>query len=117
MEKVAERLRRTGISPAPLAAMVRRRSNRRLSSAMRKWRRESSAIGVWSENDEDWLYRRALADDERDALADALREPASLPSIKQGSRISVYGDDRWIIKHYRETGWKARLRRVSSRAR
>ena len=53
MEKVAERLRRTGISPAPLAAMVRRRGNRRLSSAMRKWRRESSAIGVWSENDED----------------------------------------------------------------
>ncbi|MFP1677704.1 hypothetical protein ACLD02_03345 [Alloalcanivorax sp. C16-2] len=117
MEKVVERLRRTGISPAPLAAMVRRRSNRRLSSAMRKWRRESSAIGVWSENDEDWLYRRALADDERDALADALREPASLPSIKQGSRISVYGDDRWIIKHYRETGWKARLRRRLFRGR
>ncbi|GAA5131198.1 phosphotransferase [Alloalcanivorax gelatiniphagus] len=110
MDKVAERLRREGLRDAGLPAMVRRRSNRRLRSAMKKWRRESSAIGVWAEHGEQWLYRRALPTDQRETLAAALRHPESLPLIKQGSRVSVYGDDLWVIKHYREGGAKARLR-------
>ena len=49
--------------------MVRRRSDRRLRSAMKKWRRESSAIGVWHEQQEQWLYRRSLNREEFEALA------------------------------------------------
>ncbi|MEO1901600.1 MAG: phosphotransferase [Alcanivorax sp.] len=110
VDKVIERLRREGLRDRGLAAMIRRRSNRRLRSAMKKWRRESSAIGVWAEHGEQWLYRRALPADQREALAAALRDPGSLPLIKEGSRVSVYGDDAWVIKHYREGGAKARLR-------
>lgn len=109
-EKVAARLRQERIEDRGLAAMVRRRSDRRLRSAMKKWRRESSAIGVWRENDEQWLYRRALAREDYEALAVWLREPQRLPLIKEGSRVSVYGNDQWIVKHYREGGLKARAR-------
>lgn len=110
VEKVVERLRREGLRTGGLDAMVRRRSNRRLRSAMKKWRRESSAIGVWQEQGEHWLYRRALPVAQRTALAAALRRPDSLPLIKQGSRVSVYGDEQWVVKHYREGGAKARWR-------
>lgn len=109
-EQVAVRLRQEGLRSDPLAAMVRRRSDRRLRSAMKKWRRESSAIGVWQEHQEQWFYRRSLAREEFDALSAWLRDPRSLALIKEGSRVSVYGNDQWIVKHYRETGLKTRLR-------
>ena len=111
-EQVAVRLRQEGLRSEPLAAMVRRRSDRRLRSAMKKWRRESSAIGVWHEHQEQWLYRRSLSGEDVDALAAGLRDPASLTLIKEGSRVSVYGNDQWIVKHYRESGIKTRLRRA-----
>ena len=116
-EKVAVRLRQEGLRSEALAAMVRRRSDRRLRSAMKKWRRESSAIGVWREGDDQWLYRRALSDQDRNALADWLRDPERLPLIKQGRRVSVYGNNEWIVKHYREGGLKARLRSALFRTR
>lgn len=111
-EQVAVRLRQEGLRSEPLAAMVRRRSDRRLRSAMKKWRRESSAIGVWHEHQEQWLYRRSLNREDFEALAAWLRDPASLALIKEGSRVSVYGNDQWIVKHYRESGPKTRLRRA-----
>lgn len=110
MEKVRERLHIEGLEAEGFPARVRRRSNRRLRSAMKKWRRESSAIGVWSEHGERWLYQRGLPTQQRDALAATLRAPDSLPLIKKGSRVSVHGDDCWVIKHYRQGGAKARLR-------
>lgn len=116
-EKVMMRLHQKRIEDRGLAAMVRRRSDRRLRSAMKKWRRESSAIGVWHENDEQWLYRRALAYEDYQALAGWLREPHQLPLIKKGSRVSVYGNQQWIVKHYREGGLKARARRALFRTR
>ena len=111
-EQVAVRLRQEGLRSERLAAMVRRRSDRRLRSAMKKWRRESSAIGVWHEHQEQWLYRRSLSGEDVDALAAGLRDPTSLTLIKEGSRVSVYGNDQWIVKHYRESGLKTRLRRA-----
>lgn len=109
-EQVAVRLRQEGLRSERLAAMVRRRSDRRLRSAMKKWRRESSAIGVWQEHQEQWLYRRSLNREDFDALSAGLRDPQSLALIKAGSRVSVYGNDQWIVKHYRESGLKTRLR-------
>ena len=111
-EQVAVRLRQEGLRSERLAAMVRRRSDRRLRSAMKKWRRESSAIGVWQEHQEQWLYRRSLGREDFDALSGWLRDPRSLALIKEGSRVSVYGNDQWIVKHYRESGLKTRLRRA-----
>jgi tRNA A-37 threonylcarbamoyl transferase component Bud32 len=111
-EQVAVRLRQEGLRSEPLAAMVRRRSDRRLRSAMKKWRRESSAIGVWHEQQEQWLYRRSLNREDFEALSAWLRDPESLALIKAGSRVSVYGNDQWIVKHYRESGPKTRLRRA-----
>jgi len=111
-EKVAVRLRQEHIKNRGLVAMVRRRSDRRLRSAMKKWRRESSAIGVWRERQEQWLYRRSLTPEEFDALVAWLRNPQSLALIKAGSRVSVYGNDQWVVKHYRERGLKTRLRRA-----
>jgi tRNA A-37 threonylcarbamoyl transferase component Bud32 len=109
-EKVRVRLHQERIEDRGLAAMVRRRSDRRLQSAMRKWRRESSAVAVRREGGEQWLYQRSLPAAQQESLVAAMRTPDTLPLIKQGSRVSVYGSDAWVIKHYRQGGWKSRLR-------
>lgn len=108
--QVAERLRQEGLNDQRLAIITRRRSHRRLRSAMKKWRRESSAIGVCREEDQQWLYQRSLSDQDHQNLKRWLSDPQQLPLIKQGSRVSVYGNRTWVIKHYRDTGWRTRLR-------
>ncbi len=109
-EKVVVRLSQERIEDRGLAAMVRRRSDRRLRSAMKKWRRESSAVGERHQQGDHWLYQRALPSAQREFLAAAMRAPDTLPLIKKGSRVNVYGDETWVIKHYRQGDWKARLR-------
>lgn len=99
------------------ARRVRHKRNVRIRSAMKKWRRESSAIGKRVEASEQWLWQRQLCADDIVSLTALLREPTGAPLIKRGSRISVYGTDRWIIKHYREAGFLAKLKRLFFRGR
>ena len=96
-EQVAVRLRQEGLRSEPLAAMVRRRSDRRLRSAMKKWRRESSAIGVWHEQQEQWLYRRSLNREDFEALSAWLRDPESLALIKTRADISWVMGWTWAL--------------------
>ncbi|MCU5784377.1 hypothetical protein MA04_03677 [Alcanivorax balearicus MACL04] len=110
LNRVAGALSERGLPSAGLKARVHRHSGRRIASALRKWRRASSAIASHSDEHGDWLVQRALPEEEKTALARALVAPDSLPLIKKGSRISVHGDEHWVIKHYRDTSWKARLK-------
>ncbi len=110
LNRVTGALSERGLPSASLRARVYGHSRRRIARALRKWRRASSAIASHSDAHGDWLVERALPDEEKKALARALVAPDSLPLIKKGSRISVHGDEHWVIKHYRDTSWKARLK-------
>jgi tRNA A-37 threonylcarbamoyl transferase component Bud32 len=107
----------SGIPLAGFAKKIVQMRQKRLRNAMKKWRRESSAIGMRLDGDEQWLWQRTLNEEDISRLTELLREPARAPLIKRGSRISVYGNERWIIKHYRESGFIAKLKRLFFRGR
>lgn len=116
-QQVRSQLSERGMSLVGFGERIAQKRQKRLRNAIKKWRRESSAIGMRHDSGEQWLWQRALSEEDHAALTALLREPARAPLIKRGSRISVYGNDQWIIKHYRESGFVAKLKRLFFRGR
>lgn len=106
-----------GLSVLGFGERIEQKRSLRLRSAMKKWRRESSVIGMRVEEGEQWLWQRELSATDIAGLTALLLDPARAPLIKRGSRISVYGNDQWVIKHYRESGFVAKLKRFFFRGR
>ncbi|MBQ0754516.1 MAG: hypothetical protein KBT87_10040 [Gammaproteobacteria bacterium] len=116
-QQVRNQLSDRGLAVAGFAKQIKQKRQVRLRAAMKKWRRESSVIGKRIEAGEQWLWQRDLSEADIVNLTELLLEPVRAPLIKRGSRISVYGNDRWIIKHYRESGFIAKLKRLLFRGR
>lgn len=89
-----------------LARLTRRLRNRRIAHANRKWLRACSAVEVRPGKGETRYLDRAV-DGGVEAL---LSDPERCPLIKRGSRISVFGNEDWVIKHYRDDSLKARIK-------
>lgn len=109
-ERVSQKLRESGFSSVGLKVRMKRRSDRRMKAAMKKWRRESSAIEVRSDDRGRWLWDRNLSEHDRQHLEKAVLEPEKMPTIKLGSRVAVHGDSDWVVKHYREASIKTRFK-------
>lgn len=80
--------------------------NRRIAHANRKWLRACSAVEVRSHGGETRYLDRAVDAD----METLLSNPQRCTLIKRGSRISVLGNDDWVIKHYRDDSLKARMK-------
>lgn len=110
-------LQRHGLPVRGFSRRVKKLGQRRIMRAMKKWQRSSSAIAVRDDADGRWLYDRALTPALCEELRHCLLAPESLPLLKPSSRVTVYADDRWVVKQYRDTGWKVRLRHWLRRSR
>lgn len=98
------------ISLMVLRARVQRLNRRRIRHALKKWLRSCTAIMLFRDGDNAGWLDRAHEHARADILA-LLNNPEQLPLIKRGSRIAVYGDERWVLKCYLDTSWRARLKR------
>lgn len=81
----------------------------RIRRARRKWLRDCSAIARHAGTGRDWLVDRSINAGEIEPL---LERPESFEPVKRASRISVYRAGDRIIKHYRDTSVKARLKKM-----
>lgn len=114
---VVVHMQRHGLPASGFGRRVQRLGRRRITRAMKKWHRSSSAIAVQNDAEGCWLYDRTLTQPLREELHGCLLVPAKLPLLKPSSRVTVYADDRWVVKQYRDTGWKVRLRHWLRRTR
>lgn len=116
-QTVAVYMVRHGLPVSGFGRHVQRLSQRRITRAMKKWHRASSAIGMVEDEHGQWLYDRTLSQSLHDELRSCLLAPDHLPVLKPSSRVTVYADARWIVKQYRDVGWKVRLRHCFTRTR
>lgn len=109
---VSDRLAEHLVAPSRFQQHVQRRLMVRIRQANKKWMRDCTAVRVGAMDNARYLMDRALEQDEAARLLALLQQPGQLPLIKQGSRISVYGDEMLVLKHYRRDGVKSRLKQV-----
>ncbi|KZY37120.1 hypothetical protein A3754_00670 [Alcanivorax sp. HI0083] len=83
--------------------------HRRMVQADRKSQRNCSAICVESTKD-GVVYSDRMDRGATGSWLAYCEKPEALPLLKKGSRISVYANEHWVVKHYREVGLKARLK-------
>lgn len=83
--------------------------HRRMVQADRKFQRNCSAIRVESIKD-GVVYSVRAGRNDLDAWLTYCEHPEVLPFLKKGSRVSVYANKNWVVKHYREAGLKARFK-------
>ena len=107
---VCTRLAEHLVAPALFGKHVRRRLMKRIRQANRKWMRDCTAVRAGTLDNARYLMDRTLQESEAARLLALLQQPDRLPLIKQGSRISVYGDETLVLKHYRQGGVKMRFK-------
>lgn len=100
------------LSGAKFAQRVRNFQHKRIRRMMKKWQRASSAIALKRLPKAVLLKDRSLPEASAQRLLAAIENPKSLPIIKQGSKITLYRFEGWIIKHYFHTSLKTRLKRL-----
>lgn len=99
---------RHGVDVRRFGDLCRRTLHRRMAQAHRKWLRNCTAIRVESEKDSIFFSDRK--EGSLELWKSYCRYPAALPLLKQGRRVSVYANESWVVKHYRGSGVKARLK-------
>lgn len=109
---VSKRLAGHLVAPPRFQQDVQRRLMRRIRQANKKWLRDCTAVRVESIGNAVCLVDRAVEETIASRLLALLKQPDQLPLIKQGSRISVYGDETLVLKHYRQGGVKSRFKRA-----
>lgn len=110
VQLVSARLVSQLLAPEAFRCQVHNRLLARIRQANRKWMRDCTAVRVEVTGNARCLMDRSLSPASAARLSHLLKQPDALPSLKQGSRISVYGDDQLVLKHYRANGFKARLK-------
>lgn len=96
-----------GLDVSGFEQRCRRQLRRRIHKADKKWSRNCTAIQVSRQGDA-LVYRERQGNEA--ALLALCEAPQQLPLLKAGSRVRVYGDDHWVLKHYCDTSLKARFK-------
>lgn len=109
---VSGRLTEHLAAPSRFQQHVQRRLMARIRQANKKWLRDCTAVRADAIDNAHYLMDRALEQSGAARLLALLQQPDQLPLIKQGSRISVYGDETLVLKHYRQGGVKSRFKQV-----
>lgn len=109
---VSDRLAEHLAAPSRFQQHVQRRLMVRIRQANKKWMRDCTAVRVGAMDNARYLMDRALGESEAARLLALLQQPDQLPLIKQGSRISVYGNESLVLKHYRRGGMKSRVKQA-----
>lgn len=109
---VSGRLAEHLAEPSRFRQHVQRKLMARIRQANKKWLRDCTAVRTGAMDNAHYLMDRALEESEATRLLALLQHPGQLPLIKQGSRISVYGDETLVLKHYRQGGVKSRFKQV-----
>jgi len=98
-----------GVDSRDFEKRCRHALHRRMVQADRKSQRNCSAIRVESTKD-GVVYSDRMDRGATGSWLAYCEKPEALPLLKKGSRISVYANEHWVVKHYREVGLKARLK-------
>ncbi|WP_011589568.1 MULTISPECIES: lipopolysaccharide kinase InaA family protein [Alcanivorax] len=109
-------MRARGVDGCDFENKCRKFLLKRMVQADRKWQRNCSAIRLESIKDGVAYIDREYRDKARTWLA-YCENPEGLPLIKKGSRISVFADESWVVKHYQESSLKARLKQKMKHSR
>ena len=99
---------RQGVKMPRFEARCRKSLQRRMVKAHRKWQRNCTAIRVEPEPEVTYFSDRGGRCSE--LWKSYCRQPDALSLLKAGSRVSVYANNDWVVKHYHATGIKARTR-------
>lgn len=87
----------------------------RIRKADKKWMRSCTAVSVSKFNDR-IIYSNRGMEELHGELLPFCDKPDSMPIIKKGSRVSVYSDGSWVLKHYKNMGKKGRLKQFLGRS-
>lgn len=101
---------RQGVQMPRFEARCRKALQSRMVQADRKWQRNCTAIRVELEPDATFFSDRGGKDSE--LWKSYCRQPDALSLLKPGSRVSVYANNDWVVKHYHATGIKARTKQT-----
>ncbi|CAK9047454.1 Uncharacterized protein SCF082_LOCUS26575 [Durusdinium trenchii] len=110
MDMVLSRLARHIDNELRLRSAVHKRLLVRIRRANDKWLRDCSDVHAAEQDDANVFLERGLPQDERSQIMQLLKNPQQAQPIKQGSRISVYRDQGWVVKHYRQASAKTRIK-------
>jgi hypothetical protein len=84
----------------------------RIRHANGKWLRDCSAVALVAQAQATIHLDRTLDPAARETVMSLLDHPEQADTLKQGSRITVYRQANWIIKHYRQASLKMQVKQA-----